>query len=107
MRTMIVLLLCAIGVAAQEELPTLPDGAVIAVRLNRGINAQHVHAGDTVEATLIAPVVSHGVVMVPSNAAVVGHVLEAEGRRDGMASRLLIRFEPLRWRQQVDRKSVV
>src|SRR5512133_118689 len=101
MRTMIVLLLCAIGAAAQQEPPTLPDGAVIAVRLNRDIKVEHVHAGDAVEATLIAPVVSHGVVMVPSNAVVVGHVLAAEGRKNGVASRLLIRFEQVRWRQQV------
>ena len=83
--------------AVGQNTTTLPGGVTLAVRLEHSINAAHSHAGDTVRATLLAPVVSHGNVLVPRHALIDGRVLAANARRKGSASRLMIRFESARW----------
>jgi hypothetical protein len=97
MRTFILLAFCAIGACAQDSTISLSEGATLAVRLDRAVSAAHAHPGDPVEATLLAPVLARGIVLIPTNAKITGHALAVEGRRNGGPSRLLIRFEEARW----------
>ncbi len=93
MRRLLLLLACAIGASAQNA---LPPGTLFAVRLERTVQASRLRVGDTVAATLIAPIIYRGAVLVPRDAHVVGHVLAAEVRKGHAPSRLLIRFDALR-----------
>lgn len=95
-RTTLALVLCAMGAVAEDTV-ALPGGATLAVRLEHAVNAAHAHPGDPVEATLLAPLLSHGAILVPKNARISGRVLAAVGRRKGSDSRLIIRFEWARW----------
>ncbi len=78
----------------------VPGGATLAVRLERTVSAAHAQPGDEVDATLLAPIVAGGVVIVPRNARIVGHAIAVEPRSKGKDSRLLIRFEEAQWRDQ-------
>lgn len=94
-----VLLLVALSVAAEDPV-SVPTGATLAIRLDQSVDAAHARAGDAVVATLLAPIVAGGVVVVPRNARITGHTLAVEPRRKGADSRLLIRFEKAEWRDQ-------
>ena len=94
-----VLVLAAVSFAAEDAV-TVPTGATLAIRLERSISATHIHPGDEVEATLLAPIVAGGVVVVPRNARIVGHAIAVEPRSKRNDSRLLIRFEQAQWRDQ-------
>lgn len=100
MRGVAVLLLCAAGMSGQQLETVVPDGTRVAIRLETTLDTAHAHAGDAVEATLLAPIVAGGVVVVPRNARIMGHTLAVEPRRQGNDSRLLIRFEQAQWRDQ-------
>ena len=101
MRTLFLVAFCAIGAAAQDPTISLPEGATFAVRLEKSISAARAHPGETVETTLLAPVLSRGIVLIPKNARILGRAVAVEPRRNGGASRLLIRFDQVRWNDEV------
>jgi hypothetical protein len=94
----VLLLLCSMvaTVPDSEEL-TLSLDTRLAVRLEQSVKTSHSRQGDLVKATLLAPVISHGVVVVPQYAKVVGRVLVSQKRNGQDPSRLVIRFERIEW----------
>lgn len=95
MRSILLFAVCAIGAVAQDA--TIADGTRLAVQLDSTVKASRLHVGDVVEATLYAPVISHGAVVVPSRARIIGHVLVSETKKKAASTRLLIRFDEARW----------
>ena len=99
MRILLALALCAVTAVAQTDVVSLPQGSTFAVRLKHTVKSSQAHAGDTVEATLLAPVVHSGAVIIPREAAVIGTVLYAEPLSKGRLSRLVIRFDEARFQR--------
>lgn len=97
MRNILLFLVCAVGAFGQENV--IADGTRLAVQLDNTVKASHARAGDAVEATLYASIVSHGVVVVPARARILGHVLVSETKKTAAVTRLLIRFDEARWHQ--------
>jgi hypothetical protein len=58
---------------------TLPQGTVLEVVLDQTISSGENRSGDSFEATLAAPVVIEGKMVIPKDAKVHGHVDDAEG----------------------------
>lgn len=95
MRSILLFLVYALGASAQEV--AISNGTRLAVRLDNSVKASEAHTGDVVEATLYAPIVSHGAIVVPDRAHIIGHVLVSETRKTAAMTRLLIRFDEARW----------
>jgi hypothetical protein len=57
---------------------TVPPGAVLQVRINRGIDSQHIKPGTPFDGTVMNDVVAGGAVAIPRGAAVQGMVVDAK-----------------------------
>lgn len=70
---------------------TIPTGTALRVVLDQTLSTASAHSGDTFRATVVEPVVVNGVTVIPKNASVVGHVVEAQssGRLKGVARLVL------------------
>ena len=69
------------GVAAGQRagVPvTVPAGAVLRIRINRGMDSGHVQAGAPFDGTVMTDVVANGVVAIPRGATVTGTVIDAK-----------------------------
>lgn len=69
------------GVAAGQRagIPvTVPAGAVLRVRINRGMDSGHIEAGAAFDGTVMTDVVADGAVAIPRGATVTGTVVDAK-----------------------------
>ncbi|QMV17860.1 BON domain-containing protein [Granulicella sp. 5B5] len=69
------------GVAAGQRagIPvTVPAGAVLRIRINRGLDSGHVAAGAAFDGTVMTDVVADGAVAIPRGATVTGTVVDAK-----------------------------
>jgi hypothetical protein len=57
---------------------TVPPGAVLQVRINRGIDSQHIKPGTPFDGTVMNDIVASGAVAIPRGAAVQGVVVDAK-----------------------------
>ena len=57
---------------------TIPPGAVLQVRINRGIDSQHIKPGTPFDGTVMNDIVAGGAVAIPRGAAVQGVVVDAK-----------------------------
>jgi len=57
---------------------TIPAGAVLRVRINRGLDSQHVTPGTTFDGTVLTDVVADNAVAIPRGATVTGTVVDAK-----------------------------
>jgi hypothetical protein len=57
---------------------TIPAGAVLRVRINRGLDSQHVAPGTTFDGTVLTDVVADNAVAIPRGATVSGIVVDAK-----------------------------
>lgn len=71
-----------------------PAGTLIATELSKSLDARKARVGDRVEARTSMAVLSHGKVLIPNGAKIIGHVTEAKGRaKDAPNSSLGISFD--------------
>jgi hypothetical protein len=56
---------------------TVPAGAVLRVRINRGLDSQHIQPGTTFDGTVLTDVIADGAVAIPRGATVQGSVVDA------------------------------
>jgi hypothetical protein len=56
---------------------TVPAGAVLRIRINRGLDSQHIQPGTTFDGTVLTDVVADGAVAIPRGATVQGSVVDA------------------------------
>jgi hypothetical protein len=77
--------------APQPVSIAVPAGADLHVVLDQAISSATAHSGDTFTATLVEPVLVRGQAVIPMNARVAGHVVEAKasGRLSGVAHLVL------------------
>ncbi len=62
----------------QPGLPvTVPSGALLRVRMNRGLDSNHVQPGATFDGTVLTDVAANGVIAIPRGATVQGVVVDA------------------------------
>lgn len=80
-------LAAAVRLAENTEEITLPAGTTIHVALAQTIASNQAESGDEFDATVAAPVMVNGKVVIPEGSGVVGHVVEAResGRLKGVA----------------------
>jgi hypothetical protein len=72
----------------------LPVGATICATLTKPIDSKKAKPGDAIAARVTLPVLSHGKVLIPNDAKIIGHVTLAQPRsRDGTESQLAIVFD--------------
>jgi hypothetical protein len=57
---------------------TVPAGAVLRVRINRGLDSQHIQPGTAFDGTVLTDVVADGAVAIPRGATVLGTVVDAK-----------------------------
>jgi hypothetical protein len=57
---------------------TVPPGALLRVRINRGIDSQHIQPGTPFDAMVLSDIVAGGAVAIPRGATVTGVVVDAE-----------------------------
>jgi hypothetical protein len=57
---------------------TVPAGAVLRIRINRGLDSQHIQPGTTFDGTVLTDVVAGGAVAIPRGATVQGTVVDAK-----------------------------
>ena len=57
---------------------TVPAGAVLRVRINRGLDSQHIQPGTAFDGTVLNDVVADGAVAIPRGATVLGTVVDAK-----------------------------
>lgn len=63
----------------QAGLPvTVPSGAMLRIRIDRGISSNHIQPGTTFSGTVLTDVVADGAVAIPRGATVQGSVVEAK-----------------------------
>ena len=76
-----------VRVAGRPQVVTLPAGEAIQVRLNQTLGSNHNHSGDGFEATVAAPIMVDGKVVIPEGTPVEGRVVYAHpsGRLRGRA----------------------
>jgi hypothetical protein len=76
------------------ETPALDGSTTLVVELTRGVNSKKAKAGDEVKARVIQDVMAKGLIVVPRDSRLVGHVTEAKARsKDDPESRLGIVFD--------------
>ncbi len=63
-------------VAGQDV--TVPAGAVLRIRMNRGLDSQHIQPGTAFDGTVLTDVVAGGAVAIPRGATVQGTVVDAK-----------------------------
>ena len=63
-------------VAGQDV--TVPAGAVLRIRINRGLDSQHIQPGTAFDGTVLTDVVAGGAVAIPRGATVQGTVVDAK-----------------------------
>jgi len=97
--TVFLFLLSAFAIADDADL-TLPHRTTVAVQLDTRIRTNHARAGDLVAATVVSPVLLHGVVVLPKAAKLRGLVVVVQPHTNGVMSRLIVRFEEAQWAQQ-------
>ncbi|HEV2387998.1 MAG TPA: hypothetical protein VGS20_12170 [Candidatus Acidoferrales bacterium] len=75
------------GASAQSAALTIPAGAELHVVLDQSVSSATAHNGDPFDASLIEPVSVDGVVAIPRDARVKGHIVSARasGRLSGVA----------------------
>jgi hypothetical protein len=56
---------------------TVPAGAMLRIRINRGLDSNHIQPGTNFDGTVLTDVVADGAVAIPRGAAVTGTVIEA------------------------------
>jgi len=115
-------LLIALSIGAVADQPAevvLPHRTTLAVQLDTNLKTNRTHVDDVVTATLISPVLLHGVIVLPKSAKLSGRVLVVQPHAEGTASRLIVRFDEAKWpghsvklnayiaHQIVDRQTVV
>jgi len=93
----ILVLMSVVAFADESPVTALPPGARLAITFDHSIKAGQQRPGETVSATLVSPVVSHGVILIPKSAKILGHVLVSDARAKNDYSHLIIRFEQARW----------
>lgn len=77
----------------QGRVSTAPAGSTLAVNLNTSISSQFARVGDRVSATLNAPLISGGQVLLPAGSTLEGQVASANGSgRTGRPGELDLRF---------------
>jgi hypothetical protein len=77
----------------QGRVSTAPAGSTLAVNLNTSISSQFARVGDRVSATLSAPLISGGQVLLPAGTMLDGQVASANGSgRTGRPGELDLRF---------------
>ncbi len=76
---------------AAPQRVTVPAGTTLRVVLDQSLSTASARSGDSFRATLIEPVVVAGTTVIPKNAAVEGHIVEAtsSGRLKGVARLVL------------------
>jgi hypothetical protein len=57
---------------------TVPAGAVLRIRINRGLDSQHIQPGTAFDGTVLTDVVADGAVAIPRGATVLGTVVDAK-----------------------------
>ena len=57
---------------------TVPPGSVLQIRINRGLNSQHIQPGTPFIGTVMTDVVANGMVAIPRGATVQGVVVDAQ-----------------------------
>ncbi|MBW4039369.1 MAG: BON domain-containing protein [Acidobacteria bacterium] len=57
---------------------TVPAGVLLRIRINRGLDANHIQPGTSFDATVLTDVVSGGAVAIPRGATVTGTVVDAK-----------------------------
>ena len=57
---------------------TVPAGAVLRIRINRGLDSQHIQPGTAFDGTVLTDVVADGAVAIPRGATVQGTVVDAK-----------------------------
>ena len=57
---------------------TVPAGAVLRIRINRGLDSQHIQPGTAFDGTVLTDVVAGGAVAIPRGATVLGTVVDAK-----------------------------
>jgi hypothetical protein len=90
----------AAGQSSASAPPSTPSGAnlvvgtTICAELTKPIDSRKAKPGATIAARVTLPVLSHGKVLIPSNAKMIGHVTLAQPRsRDTAESQLAIVFD--------------
>jgi len=79
---------------AAQTPPSVPAGAVFNAILTGTLDSKRLKPGDPVSARVTEPVLSGGVVLVPKNARLTGHVVSASARSGGAAeSALAFQFD--------------
>ena len=57
---------------------TVPAGAMLRIRINRGLDSQHIQPGTAFDGTVLTDVVADGAVAIPRGATVLGTVVDAK-----------------------------
>ncbi len=57
---------------------TIPSGALLRVRINRGLDSNHIQPGTSFDGTVLSDVASGGVIAIPRGASVQGVVVDAK-----------------------------
>jgi hypothetical protein len=57
---------------------TVPAGATLRIRINRGLDSQHIQPGATFDGTVLADVIAGGAVAIPRGATIQGTVVDAK-----------------------------
>lgn len=75
---------------------TFPAGTMIPVELSKTLDAKKAKAGDKIEARIPADVLSHGKIVIPRTARMIGHVTEAKPHsKESPDSRVGVAFDRL------------
>lgn len=108
---LLLLLSCPVIAAAQSQAPPssppqdssrqdsstanqIPASTVIAAELSKSVNTKKAKSGDRIEARTVMDVLSHGVILIPRNAKIVGHVTEAKASsKEAPGARLGLVFD--------------
>lgn len=92
--------------SAQQSLPRdtarsteLRQGAEFPVEVRRTVSAKKAHAGEVVEFTTIEAVLAGPKLVIPENARIVGHVVDARPLDNKQYSVLRFIIDEIRWKQ--------
>lgn len=92
--------------AAQDAVQLRP-GAEFPVEVRHTVKAANAHAGEQVEFSTLEAVLAGPNLVIPANAKIIGHVVEARRKADRQESLLQITIDEVHWNQKFARLRAV